>query len=325
MQVNNRIESFVLCAVPERIANPKDRFGVEGRIAAAHSRFHVNMSRQKVGCKLCYPPDGKPAEPIVVEPTAQEVKQRSYDDQLWCDRVLELAAVGCAVDVAARIMGHDIQLFMGLVETHFHKSWVTIQQESRLATLVGLQVAAIKDVARGKDKLLLVLDKHGLLPQLGELKAQARGELESMGTLPKDLADRVHEMLETLKERKPYTPSATLSLEDPKPGEGIMVGTRKSHEQDEYDLPVSSDPRAEKESGVPGVKTFADQISEAVQPTEPEQKPGPVIAHTSTYMGDGPAGPVIAHPKPGIHVLEDHIMATERVGVLKKEMIESLR
>lgn len=309
--------------MPERVLNPADKIGPEARARNLHKRWHTKRGQVNPDCKFCLLEQSAKVEEVLTTPTAQEVKQRSYDDQLWCDRVLELAAVGCAVDVAARIMGHDIQLFMGLVEIHFHKSWVTIQQESRLATLVGLQVAAIKDVARGKDKLLLVLDKHGLLPQLGELKAQARGELESMGTLPKDLADRVHEMLETLKERKPYTPSATLSLEDPKPGEGIMVGTRKSHEQDEYDLPVSSDPRAEKESGVPGVKTFADQISEAVQPTEPEKKP--VTAHTGVNQDGSPAGPITARPKPGIHVLEDHIMATERVGIIKKEMIEFLR
>jgi hypothetical protein len=262
-------------------------------------------------------------EEVLTTPTVQEVKQKSYDDQLFCDRVKELAAVGCPVETAARVLDMDVRVFAGLVENHFQKSWITLQQECRLTTLVDLQVEAVKQVRKGRDKLILVLDKHGLMPQLGELREQARGELDSTSMLPKDLADRVREMLVTLKERKPYTSTATLSLEEPGPNDGLIVGKRTSHEQDEYDLPVSSAPRPNEESVVPGVKTFADQIIEVVKPTESEQKP--VTAHTGVNQDGSPAGPVVARPKPGIHVLEDHIMANERVGILKKEMIESLR
>jgi hypothetical protein len=263
-------------------------------------------------------------EPVTVEPTVQEVKQRSYEDQIFCDRVREIASTGCPVEVAAKVLDLDIRVFTGLVETHFKKSWITLQQEAKLTTLVELQIQAIKQVGKGRDKLLLLLDKHGLCPQFGQMREQAKGELDSTSMLPKDLADRVREMLETLKERKPYPSTATLSLEDPKPGDGLIVGTRQSHGRDEYDrpdLPVSSEPRADLQETT--VETFEDRIHETVQPTEPEQKP--VTAHTGVNQDGSPAGPVVARPKPGMHVLEDHIMANERVGIVKKAMIESLR
>ncbi|MGB6735966.1 MAG: hypothetical protein WBE55_09350 [Candidatus Sulfotelmatobacter sp.] len=267
-------------------------------------------------------------EPVTVEPTVQEVKQRSYEDQLFCDRVREIASTGCPVEVAAKVLDLDIRVFTGLVETHFRKSWITLQQEAKLTTLVQLQVEALKQVAKGRDKLILLLDKHGLCPQFGQMREQAKGEGDFDPAHLSD-AELTERLKAALQKRVPgWQLSPTLSIEEPKPGDGLVIGTRQSHGRDEYDLPELPTPAPSHESARPveqvvPTKTFADQISEVVQPTEPEQKP--VTAHTGVNQDGSPAGPVVARPKPGIHVLEDHIMNTERVGIIKKEMIESLR
>jgi hypothetical protein len=289
--------------------------------AGLHSRWHVGRGIKKPDCLYCFP-EGPP--PVAETERIPQALTDTYEITLWKQRVLELAAVACPPEVACKILGLPIVMFVAHVQQHFKTSWVELTQQAKMQTLVELQVQAIKQVSKGRDKLILLLDKQGLMPALGEFKAQAKGEGDFDPSKLSD-AELTNRLKAALQKRVPgWQLSPTLSIEDPKPGDGLTVGRRQSHGRDEYDrpeLPVSSEPRADLQAAT--VETFEDRIHSSENPIEPEQKP--VTAHTGVNQDGSPAGPVVARPKPGIHVLEDHIMANERVGILKKEMIESLR
>ncbi len=125
----------MLSTMVNRVKNPADRFGQNGRDAAVHSRWHVGKGIQKSGCRLCFPPNGIPPSPLTESPNPQQVQQDSYDRQLWRDRVIEIAGTGAPLEIAARVMEMPLQFFVGQVQAEFGKSWLELQEPLRAAAM----------------------------------------------------------------------------------------------------------------------------------------------------------------------------------------------
>src|ERR1700691_679759 len=200
--------------------------------AGLHSRWHVGRGIKKPDCIYCFP-EGPP--PVAETERIPKALTDTYEIRLWKDRVMELASVNCAPEVACKIMEMPLVMFVAHVQEHFKMPWVELQHQSKLQTLVELQVRAIKELKQGRDKVILMLDRRGLMPNLGEMRDQAHGEGDEDPRKWSD-AELTEKLKAALQKRVPgWQLSPTLSIEDPKPGDGLVIGKRTAHERDEYD------------------------------------------------------------------------------------------
>lgn len=286
-----------------RVKNPKDQFG-EGRVVAQHNRWHLKRHLLKPGCKYCYtePPHTPTPDPVIT-PDSQ-VQTDPYELQLWISRVEKLAGTGCPTEVAAKIMKLQLPMFIGQVKVAFNESWPELQERMRLTSLANVQIAALELAEKGRPRLFESLDRNGLLPTL----VLARKDLDEGQKHPvsrmsdKELTERLQAVLDTRPWVEKQVLKATLSIEEPKVGEGLVVGARKSNQESEWDAPRHEPAKAD----LPVPEPVKSDIPIVVAPDEPQ-------------------GPITARPRSGVLVMEDHVRNTEMIGAVKKHILEELR
>jgi hypothetical protein len=284
----------------DRVRNPADRFGQNGRDAGVHSRWHLGKGIQKSGCRLCFPPDGIPPLPVTGPPTPQQVQQDSYDRQLWRDRVIEIAGTGAPVETAARVMESPLQFFVGQVQAEFGRSWLELQETSRYKVLIDLQVGSIAAARKGSWKPLLMLESQGLMPAFGKTREEShKGYADEVSKMSDEEIDTRLRAFIRKRGIEGFVLPPTLSLVDPTPEEKAKI------DAGDFCLkpPVNDWQREDVE---PLLSSQTGLESELVKVEEPLP---PVTAVMDIPDGTGISTGAVARPRSG---LKDYVLGRQR-------------
>lgn len=143
------------------------------RLEGLHRRHHLNRGIKKPGCTFCEMPSlgtKKGDKTVAVLPPVQEVDhyaeltkeaERNANKLLEKERIWALAMTGLSALDASTVMEIPIQLFTGLVESHFKKCWADVLHQARLCNKRDLSLAAVKAAQNGDTRLLIRLSDRG--------------------------------------------------------------------------------------------------------------------------------------------------------------------
>lgn len=249
---------------------------------------------KKVGCRHCYPPDGVPAQPVIVEPPPAPTLQEQYDRQCWRDKAWEVAGVGASADVAAKVFDLQLPHFLGMVEHEFGATWVEVLERARFKVLVKLQTKAISlATEKGNWKPILMLEQQGLMPSFGQTREEvSQAHFDTYAKMPNaEIQRRLRAALDTRTGMEKHKASPTLSIREPEPGECIAGGNLEPF--------LDGSSKAEFEASMKAHES-AKPIEELVE-VIPE--PTPVVMNMDHLQAGPSQGSAVSNPKPGMLVL----------------------
>jgi hypothetical protein len=148
----------------------------ESALRGLHNRHHVGKGKVVPTCTFCQLPNVKAggkqlsAEVIAAETAstiaaakdfADKLLKDEVDRSLFHDRAWSCALSGMSVDEAAKALGMQLPMFMGMAEDDFKKPWKEVREQARLQVRRDITVSAINEAKGGNSRLLgKLLEEH---------------------------------------------------------------------------------------------------------------------------------------------------------------------